>query len=58
MGDRDRRVLGTVLDDEVLVCIDGNMDDEYAEYKCTACKKAIKSQVVTCKSCSSFTRDV
>lgn len=27
------------------------MDDEYAEYRCSACKKAIKSQVVTCKSC-------
>lgn len=27
------------------------MDEEYAEYRCSACKKAIKSQVVTCKSC-------
>lgn len=28
------------------------MDDDYAEYRCSACKKAIKNQVVTCKSCS------
>lgn len=27
------------------------MDDEYAEYRCSACKKTIKNQVVTCKSC-------
>ncbi|XP_036147299.1 uncharacterized protein LOC118647147 [Monomorium pharaonis] len=27
------------------------MVDEYAEYRCAACKKEIKSQVVTCKSC-------
>jgi len=27
------------------------MDDEYVEYRCSACKKAIKSQVVTCKKC-------
>lgn len=27
------------------------MDDEDAEYRCSACKKAIKSQVVACKSC-------
>lgn len=27
------------------------MDEEYAEYRCTACKKEIKSLVVTCKSC-------
>lgn len=27
------------------------MDDDYAEYRCSACKKAIKSKVVTCKSC-------
>lgn len=26
-------------------------DDEYAEYRCAACKKPIKNQVVTCKSC-------
>jgi len=26
------------------------MDNEYAEYRCSACKKPIKSQVVTCKS--------
>lgn len=28
------------------------MDDEYSEYRCSACKKAIKNQVVTCKSCT------
>lgn len=27
------------------------MDNEYAEYRCSACKKAIKSQVYQCKSC-------
>lgn len=27
------------------------MDEEHAEYRCSACKKAIKSQVVACKSC-------
>lgn len=27
------------------------MDEEYAEYRCSACKKEIKSQIVTCKSC-------
>ncbi|XP_070169431.1 uncharacterized protein PF3D7_1120000-like [Polyergus mexicanus] len=27
------------------------MDDEYGEYRCSACKKTIKNQVVTCKSC-------
>ncbi|XP_070169411.1 uncharacterized protein PF3D7_1120000-like [Polyergus mexicanus] len=27
------------------------MDDEYAKYRCSACKKTIKNQVVTCKSC-------
>lgn len=26
-------------------------DDEYAEYRCAACKKPIKNQVVSCKSC-------
>lgn len=28
------------------------MDDEYAEYRCSACRKAIKSKVVKCKACS------
>lgn len=28
------------------------MDDEYVEYRCSACKKAIKSKVVKCKACS------
>jgi hypothetical protein len=27
------------------------MDDEYAEYRCSACRKAIKSRVVKCKTC-------
>jgi len=27
------------------------MDDEYAEYRCSACKKAIKSKVIRCKTC-------
>src|SRR5580765_7532612 len=27
------------------------MNDEYDEYRCSACKKAIKNQVVACKSC-------
>ena len=27
------------------------MNDEYDEYRCSACKKAIKSQVVACQSC-------
>ena len=27
------------------------MDEEYAEYRCSACKKAIKNQVIKCKSC-------
>jgi len=27
------------------------MNDEYAEYRCSACKKAIKNKVVKCKSC-------
>ena len=27
------------------------MDDEDVEYRCSACKKAIRSQVVACKSC-------
>lgn len=27
------------------------MDDEYAEYRCSACKKDIKSNVVQCKKC-------
>lgn len=26
--------------------------EDYAEYRCSACKKAIKNQVVTCKSCA------
>ena len=28
------------------------MDDEYAEYRCSACRKAIKTIVVKCKTCS------
>lgn len=28
------------------------LDDEYAEYRCAACRKQIKNQVVTCKSCN------
>lgn len=28
------------------------MDEEYAEYRCSACKKEIKNQVVTCKKCA------
>jgi hypothetical protein len=28
------------------------MDDEYAEYRCSACKKSIKNIVVACKSCT------
>ncbi|XP_039313145.1 uncharacterized protein LOC120359509 [Solenopsis invicta] len=27
------------------------MDEEYAEYRCSACRKAIKSKVVRCKTC-------
>ncbi|KAL6260851.1 hypothetical protein P5V15_008380 [Pogonomyrmex californicus] len=27
------------------------MEDEYAEYRCSACRKAIKSRVVKCKNC-------
>lgn len=28
------------------------MDEEYAEYRCSACRKAIRSKVVKCKACS------
>lgn len=28
-----------------------NPDDEYVEYRCAACKKGIKNQIVACKSC-------
>lgn len=30
------------------------MDDEYFKYRYSACKKPIKSQVVTCKTCVKF----
>lgn len=30
------------------------MSDEYADYRCSACKKAIKNQVVACKTCVKF----
>lgn len=28
------------------------MSDEYAEYRCSACKKSIKTEVIACKSCT------
>lgn len=28
------------------------MEEEYAEYRCSACKKAIKNQIIKCKSCT------
>jgi len=28
-----------------------SMNDEYAEYRCSACKKPIKSKVIRCKTC-------
>ncbi|XP_077255138.1 uncharacterized protein LOC143893519 [Temnothorax americanus] len=28
------------------------MNEEYAEYRCSACKKAIKTEVIACKSCA------
>jgi len=40
----------SALADRVIHKID--MDDEDAEYKCSACKKAIKSLVMTYKHCA------
>ncbi|XP_071630104.1 uncharacterized protein [Temnothorax longispinosus] len=28
------------------------MNEEYAEYRCSACKKSIKTEVIACKSCA------